>query len=162
MPNPTESDLRNVHQSARDKYGHVTTAGSKDLVVGRWRWLNMAIAPEDRVQAYIDKKKWMVGQAKGGWAAGFMAFGGKISPKGWIGRHVVAGTIRGWPANQPGVFDVSITNNSAWASNGDPDRIVANALAGRERDLEKLIQRILEKRWGEGAAGYDVLSHRKE
>ncbi|MEI8289577.1 MAG: hypothetical protein WCH99_08885 [Verrucomicrobiota bacterium] len=156
LPNPSTSDLAKIHNEHRGKRGRVTTAGSKDIIVGRWRWLNIVVAPFDAVQAYIEKKKLMVGQGRGGWAAGFKAFGGKISEKGWIGRHIKAGKISGWPPKQPGVINVSITNNSAWASNGDPDRIIENSIAGRERDMEKAIQIILENTWGAGAAGYDV------
>lgn len=151
ISNPTPGDLAKVHDAARGKRGRVTTAGSKDLVVGRWRWLNMAVAPEGAVQAYIDKKKLNVGQGRGGWAAGFKVFGGKISAKGWVGRHIGAGEVRGWPPENNTNIKVAIINNSAWASNGDPDRIVDNAMEFRKRDMERMIQRILEKRWGEEA-----------
>lgn len=155
MPHPSTQDLHQVHESHRGKRGRVTTAGKADLVVGRWRWLNIVVAPEKTVEEYIKRKQWMVGQGKGGWVAGFKAFGGQISAKGWVGRHADAGSIHGWPPAAPGVINVTISNHSQWASNGDPDRIIENAMASRERDMESLIARILEKRWGEGAAHFD-------
>ncbi len=161
LANPTQGDLEKIHSEHRGKRGRVTTAGSKDIVVGRWRWLNIMVAPMDRVTAYIEKKKLMVGQARGGWAAGFAALGGKISSKGWVGRHMGAGSISGWPSKRKGEIAITITNNSAWASNGDPDRVMENALAGRERDMERAIQIILEKRWGAGAGG-ERESHQKQ
>jgi len=160
MPNPSSHDLKSIHDAHRGVRGRVTTAGAKDLVVGRWRWLNIVVAPEKVVDEYIKRKQWMVGQGKGGWVAGFRAFGGQISAKGGVGRHQDAGSVRGWPPSQPGVINVTITNHSRWASNGDPDRIIENAMASRERDMEKLIDRILEKRWGEGAAHFDKQSGR--
>lgn len=156
MPNASEADLARVHKEHRGKRGRVTTAGSKDIVVGRWRWLNIIVAPFAAVDAYIKKKKLMVGQGKGGWAAGYVAFGGKLSEKGWVGRHMKSGSVRGWPPAQPGIINVSITNNSAWASNGDPDRIIENALESRERDMEKAIEIMLEKRWGAGAISESI------
>lgn len=155
MPNPSNQMLNEVHEQHRGHRGRVTTAGSADLVTGRWRWLNIVVAPEKNLEEYIKRKQWMVGQAKGGWAAGFKAFGGNISAKGWVGRHIDAGTVRGWPNTEPGVINVTITNHSAWAGNGDPDRVIQNAVTSRERDMEQLIVRILEKRWGEGAAHFD-------
>jgi hypothetical protein len=152
LPNATMADLKKIHAEHRGKRGRVTTAGQKDIVIGRWRWLNIAVVNESIAEEYIELQKKMVGQARGGWAAGYVAFGGKISLKGWVGRHKDAGTVRGWPPAQKNVINVSITNNSAWASNGDPDRVVENAIAGRERDIEKAIQIILENRWGKGAA----------
>lgn len=155
LANPSNEDLAKVHQEHRGKRGRVTTAGSKDIIVGRWRWLNIVVAPFDVVQAFIAKKQKMVGQGRGGWAAGFIKLGGKISTKGWVGRHANAGTCD--VRLERGNVNIKIVNNSRWASNGDPDRIIETALAGRARDLEKLIQLILEKRWGKGAAGYDTM-----
>jgi hypothetical protein len=156
LPNAKVGALRRVHKAHRTKRGRVTTAGTKDVIVGRWHWLNLAVAKEEVVAKYVEMKKRMVGQGRGGWAAGFMKFGGKMSSRGWIGRHSSAGKISGWPPSMKNAINVSIRNNSAWASNGDPDRVVANALAGRERDMEKDIQIVLEKMWGRGAAGYNV------
>lgn len=149
LPTATEADLQKVHQEHRGKRGRVTTAGSKDLVVGRWRWLNIVVAPQAAVQAYIEKLKKMVGQGKGGWAAAYMKLGGKLSPRGWIGRHANAGSLTGWPPANPGNIKMTITNNSAWASNGDPDRVIENALASRERDMERKLKAILEGQWDE-------------
>ena len=158
LPNPSSEQLAKVHESHRGKRGRVTTAGKADLVVGRWRWLNIVVAPWTAVDAYIEKKKAMVGQAKGGWAAGFAKLGGKISTKGWVGRHMGAGTFSG--GADGGVVNITITNNSAWASNGDPDRILENAMEGRQRDMEKGLAVILEKRWDQGAATFDKTTGR--
>ena len=156
LPNASLADLDKVHQEHRGKRGRVTTAGEKDIVVGRWRWLNIAVAGAGIVDQYIELKKKNVGQARGGWAAGYLAFGGKISLKGWVGRHMDAGSVTGWPPSSRGEINVSITNNSAWASNGDPDRIVENAIAGRERDIEKAIEMILTKRWGDQGGKHEA------
>ncbi|HEY1790676.1 MAG TPA: hypothetical protein VGJ73_21185 [Verrucomicrobiae bacterium] len=151
LPHATITDLKKIHADHRGKRGRVTTAGAGDVVIGRWRWLNIAVVNESIAEEFIELQKKNVGQARGGWAAAYVAFGGKISVKGWVGRHMEAGTIRGWPPTQKGIINVSFTNNSAWASNRDPDRVVENAIGGRERDIEKAIEIILEKRWGKGA-----------
>ena len=153
--NPSTKNLLATQNAQRTKRGRVTTAGSKDIVVGRWRWLNMVVAPADAVDKFIEYRKKMVGQARGGWAAGYNAFGGRISERGWVGRHMSAGSIIGWPPSARGIINCVIVNNSAWASNGDPDRIIDNALQGRQRDIERSIEVILTKRWGLGAASFD-------
>lgn len=156
MPNPSSEMLARVHEAHRGKRGRVTTAGSKDIVTGRWRWLNIAVAPLANVTAYIKKKKAMVGQGKGGWAAGFLKLGGKMSTRGWVGRHARSGTCKA--SFEGNSVNIQITNNSAWALDGDPDRIIDNALAGRQRDMEKLIAVIMTKRWGEGAATFNPIT----
>lgn len=156
MPNPSSEMLARVHEAHRGKRGRVTTAGSKDIVTGRWRWLNIVVAPMANVMAYIKKKQAMVGQGKGGWAAGFMKLGGRMSTRGWVGRHARSGTCKA--SFEGNNVSIQITNNSAWALDGDPDRIIANSLAGRQRDMEKLIAVILTKRWGEGAATFNPIT----
>jgi hypothetical protein len=60
------TDLQKVHSAHRGKRGRVTTAGSKDVVIGRWRWLNIAVASEKIVEEFIELAKKNVGQARGG------------------------------------------------------------------------------------------------
>lgn len=144
-PQASNEDLAKHHNANRTKRGRVTTAGARTRNVGRWRWLDVIVTKEQRVKSYIREKLKMVGQAKGGWAAGFMKLGGRMSMRGWIGRHSDAGECRA----QFGKYQASIEiiNRSRWATSGDPDRIIAASLAGRDRALKANIEGILKKNW---------------
>jgi hypothetical protein len=143
----TMEDLKAAHEAQRGKRGRVTTAGTRDRVVGRWRWLDVLVTKADILNQYIKKAQAGVGQAKGGWAAGFIGLGGKCAT--WIKRHSNAG--RGINASTPGNFSFTFVNESKWASGGDDDRIIEKSLEGREEALKGRIEHELVKRWGEGA-----------
>lgn len=145
LDNPTMQQLTKVHNQARGNRGRVTTAGQRDKVIGRWHWLNVVVTKEKLVQQFIRLKERMVGQAKGGWAAGFIRFGGKLSPRGWIGYHAKAGKVTGWV--QPGKVNVSLINESAWAGGGDPDRVMESSLHGRVEAIKADIGHILDRAW---------------
>ncbi len=154
-PNATIADMRKTHEAHRIKRGHVTTAGTGDRVVGRWRWVDALVTKEERVKAFIKHKQNYVGQAKGGWGTSFAELGGSLSPKGWIGKHAFGtGVPRAGECVKNLSGDnlfVKMINKSAWASGGDSDRIREGAMAGRARALAGNIRRQLEKLWGNKA-----------
>jgi len=146
QPHASDSVLKATHEEHRTKRGRVTTAGTRDRVIGRWRWLNVLVTSENIVRAFIEKRKKMVGQGKGGWASLFTQCGGKMSQNGWVGRHEkTAGTcIAKFDGD---TADILATNRSAWASSGDDDRIVEQSMQGRGRAMEANIKGQIEKRW---------------
>lgn len=145
--NATFEDMRATHQSQRGKRGRVTTAGQRDRVVGRWVWMDVLVTKEALVKQYIAKAIKSVGQAKGGWADGFIKLGGKCAT--WINRHRKAG--QGIDSSTAGHFSFTFINASKWASGGDDQRIIEKSLAGREEALKGRIVHELEKTWGKGA-----------
>ncbi|MGN6552529.1 MAG: hypothetical protein ACTHLW_02190 [Verrucomicrobiota bacterium] len=149
IPNAGQDIIASTHNLHRTKRGRVTTAGSRDRVVGRWRWLNILVTNATNVNRYVTFRLRMVGQAKGGWAKSFIALGGRMSAKGWVGRHSDAGECHAQFAK--GDIRITMINHSAWASGGDPDRIIEKSLEGRTKALSARIRRELEQRWGEGA-----------
>jgi hypothetical protein len=148
--NATNAELMATHAEHRGKRGRVTTAGSRDRVVGRWRWLNVLTTLESTVKGFIKLKQRMVGQAKGGWAAAFIKLGGRMSKSGWVGRHAEkAGRCE--VRIKPGDIHIEMINQSAWASGGDDERIIEKSIAGREKAIQGRIARELDKHWGKGA-----------
>ena len=155
-PNASDTELGEHHQQARQARGRVGNIKSKLDPVGRWNWLNVITTKETAVKAYIEKKKKAVGQAKGGWAAGFMALGGRMSKRGWVGRHSNSGTfVNGTRGNH---LSFTIINNSKWASDGDPDRVIEAAMQGRAEAMAGNIKRVLTKVWGNKSGQAGVLS----
>lgn len=148
-PKASMSDLAKWHKAARTKRGRVTTAGQKDLVVGRWRWLNKIVTKAQTVSKYVKMRQKQVGQAKGGWAAAFMRFGGRMSLNGWIGKHAARfGRVRSnFTTDQ---IAIRMTNQSRWASAGDPDAIIPKAIAGRAESLKAAIWRQMNDAWKKG------------
>lgn len=144
-PNATMDELAQVHESHRTKRGRVTTAGSKDKIVGRWRWLEILITSKKAADAYIAKKKKAVGQGKGGWAKGFADLGGRISSSGWVGRHWKAGdcSIR----NENGQIEIILTNRSKWASGGDDQRIIEKSLERRAENMKEFCEGVIANKW---------------
>jgi hypothetical protein len=151
LPNATLSDLAQAHQEHRTKRGRVTTAGQRDRVVGRWRWLNVIIVKDRLLERFIKQKQKMVGQAKGGWVDAFIKCGGQISGGGWVGRHRKAGT--GLVKVGGHSVKISYINRSQWAGGGDPTRVVAKTLEGRERAMHNFILRRLKDQWGAERGG---------
>lgn len=149
-PKATMSDLAKVHQMARTKRGRTSQAGMiKEKRVGRWKWLNKMVTREATVKKFIKKKLKEVGQAKGGWAASFMRFGGRMSINGWIGKHAAKwGRVQSRLTDD--VIDIKMYNRSAWAGSGDPDRIIPKAIAGRAESLKAAIWRQMNDAWKKG------------
>lgn len=148
--NASMQDMMMHHKQARTSRGRVTTTGERTRNIGRWRWMNVMVTSEKSVESFIKEKQRMVGQAKGGWAAGYMLLGGRMSKGGWVGWHADKAGYAHKNQTQNSV-EVEITNNSAWASGGDPDRIIEKAFEGRVKALEGSIDREIQKQWSAAA-----------
>jgi hypothetical protein len=88
--------------------------------------------------AYLRTTQGHVGQAKGGWAASLTGLGGNVAA--WIRVHSRSGQFTDSleSALAPSlVFE----NQSEWASSGDDDRIVANAIRSRATQIEASLAR---------------------
>lgn len=122
---PEKGDLRNVsvlpfapalHDKARDSRGRVT------------RFKRQATPDADLVTEYVSEIQTHVGRGKGGWAKSLIGLGG--TPAAWIAAHADAGTFAD-KADDPVKGYILMTNESEWASRGDDDRVVSNALRSR-------------------------------
>jgi hypothetical protein len=113
-----------MHQEARASRGRVLKFQGK-------------VTPDtDKVRDYIKTVQDRVGRGRAGWAVSLIALGGK--PSGWIVRHAKGDTgtfedradVRGY---------LRMENRSEWAEAGDEDRIVANAIRSRTRNIREAI-----------------------
>ena len=151
MPNASKSQILDHHNANRGKRGRVTMAGQKTRNVGRWRWLDVMVVKEEVLKAYIAWKQSFVGQGKGGWASGVIRCGGKVAK--WVAPHVSAGDVKDnldTPEAHQGTVSITFINHSRWASNGDPDRVIASSLEGRAKAVEADIKHRLESIWKTG------------
>ena len=92
------------------------------------------------VTGYIRNLQNMVGQAKGGWVNALEKCGGRAA--NWISRHKKAGVDQSKFEGDD--LKASGINLSAWASIGDEDRIVSQAMAGRAQALEAKLKHAVE------------------
>lgn len=113
-----------LHRKAQDRRGRVR------------RWKRVVTPDADAVKFYIASVQHLVGQGKGGWAAALMDLGGK--PAQWIANHAESGTIED-KADNPVSAYILMTNRSRWASGGDDDRIVENAIKTRTDAIKTYI-----------------------
>ncbi|MFM7102474.1 MAG: hypothetical protein ACKO3N_15045 [Verrucomicrobiota bacterium] len=116
-----------LHQEARDRRGRVPEKYDTALTLD-----------VKEVRAYIRQAQDHVGRAKGGWASGVVALGGKVP--GWVSRWTGTGRFRDELAN-PVLRYIRQENTSEWAGRGDEDRVLARAMEGRTKailgDLER-------------------------
>lgn len=125
-----------LHQKARDRRGRVQ------------RWTGMVTPDRDAVRDYIKSQQDHVGRGKGGWAAAFMAAGGR--PASWVARWASTGEVDD-RLTDPVVAYIKAENRSEWAAHGDDDRIVASALKSRTKDILTDIELRLAQAAGEAA-----------
>ena len=150
-PDAQLAELQALHERQRGARGRVSLAGMKDRRIGRWHWMETIVTLERSVAAYVKSKCRNVGQARGGWADGYIQMGGRLSPRGWVGYHRRWGgcdhnldSVEAWTKPR-----VHIENRSAWANAGDPDRVIERCIAERERAMEASILHELEEAWKE-------------
>jgi hypothetical protein len=131
---PQGSDLRGVsvvepnfpqmHEEARASRGRVH------------KFQRKVTPAADKVREYIRTVQSRVGRGRAGWGVSLIALGGK--PQAWVVRHANRNT---------GVFEdradvagyIRMENRSEWAEAGDDDRIVANAIRSRTRNIREAI-----------------------
>jgi hypothetical protein len=119
-----EPKFPEMHQQARASRGRVLKFQGR-------------VTPDaDKVRDYIKTVQDRVGRGRSGWAVSLLSLGGK--PSGWIVRHAKRDT---------GTFEdrvdaqgyMRMENRSEWAEAGDEDRIVANAIRSRTRNVREAI-----------------------
>lgn len=131
---PQGSELRGVsvvepkfpemHEQARSSRGRVL------------KFQGVVTPDADKVREYIRTVQGHVGRGRSGWAVSLLALGGK--PSAWVLRHAKRDT---------GLFEdrvdaqgyIRMENRSEWAEAGDEDRVVANAVRSRTRNVREAI-----------------------
>ena len=119
-----------LHQNARDRRGRVRKETGN------------ATLDREEVRAHLKRQQDHVGRAKGGWAAAFMAVGGK--PSDWIARWATVGRVEDRLTDPVASF-IRAENRSEWAQSGDDDRIVSDALQSRSSDILTDLRKRMER-----------------
>ncbi len=140
--------LRNTRAMAFSPEWHVKNRISRGRArTGKKGNLGFVTLGPQAVQArgYLKDVQRRVGWAKAGWNAGLIGLGG--TPKGdWIARH---GKKRGALVDGRSADDpfVQVINDTGWArygSMGEGERILANAIRARARDMESYYFRMMK------------------
>lgn len=115
---------KDVHRRARDRRFRVA------------KWTGRMTTEADEWDAYVQRMRGRVGEAKGGWATGLLAMGGSASQ--WVKVHSYAGEFVD-ALKDPSAPYIQATNRSSWAKGGDDSRTVRNTLRIRARILGEKI-----------------------
>lgn len=147
-PSPSRSWMQQIRGEHRDRRGRVNYKGQErsgaDDRVTVLKWP----VPEQQFEMLGEHLTHNVGRARAGWANAFVALGGKISGAGWVGRWLGKTGSCQADFSKPWNASVLMVNSSEWASGGDEDRIRAQAMAQRERAIEKHLEFVLKEKWG--------------
>lgn len=105
----------------------------------------VTLGPEGRkARAYMKEIKGHVGWARAGWNAGIVGLGGTVRAS-WVSRHGNSGGFLNNGTASPDPF-IHIGNTTSWAkygSQGEGNRILANAISARARDMESYAIRMM-------------------
>lgn len=127
------SEFASVHSRRRDSRGRIR--------VTRRPYATIHVR---ELRRYISQRQENVGMARGGWSP-FLIAQGKSVPQ-WIARHARQGTFVD-RTKDFALPSITLTNRSRWAwYRSETDRIMENALRGREMALAVKCQRILNRR----------------
>jgi len=101
-PDATSVPMRE-HHKRYFRGGRMSSAGTKDRQIGRWKWIDKMIVPPQAATRYLRLMQSRVGTAKSGWVKAAQGLGLKGIPK-WITRQRGAshgifkvGRAKGWP-----------------------------------------------------------------
>jgi hypothetical protein len=169
-PDATEGEIYQHHQKFRSKVtGRVTTAGRRDEIIGRWRFVDIMHVKADRLKSYIKKAQKSVGRLRAGWVPASLAFAARAKRVAKIPDWVMS------QANKAGTFTDAMDkdgNGYLESANSTPYagvnralvRIADFALARAQRNLsrysQKRIQQICDRFNKAGAPGGVLASFR--
>jgi hypothetical protein len=144
-PNASMGEMRAHHEKFRSKRtGRVTTAGSYDRTIGRWKFVDKMYVKHSRMNSYIRQRAKEVGKLKGGWAGGTVKWKGGKKPAKWIMNHAKTGNcIDRMKENGNGYLEirneVAGQNRPGWKG---INRFVVNS---RERGFQKELKAAVRK-----------------
>ena len=152
-PDASMTDMRSFHKKFFVN-GKMSSAGSRDRTIGRWKFLDKMFVSESTMNAYKESVLKKVGIAKAGWASCALKL--KKVNKG----SLTAGFPK-WVTRHTGDFDngrvqdmtsdlknprVELTNKTPWASNVIPASEELRAKSVVATKMKKQMEAILKKR----------------
>lgn len=141
-PNATLSDLREHHK----KYfrnGRMTRAGGATRDVGRWKFIDRLVIPEETFQAYLKEQQAKVGYLASGWRVAAKRLG--ISLPAWIAN--ADGPSTALVEVSDSRLRIVATNEVSFASTRLPRRRIQWAIDRQTKRMEKQWNDWIEKRF---------------
>ena len=141
--NPSGNQQRmREHHRRYFKNGRMTSAGTGDRVIGRWKWVDKMIIPPAALKQYLKYAYAKVFFAKSGWAKAAAALRAKLPQ--WITRHKGQGVFaqssrNGWPQFRVGNAVDYIQDT------GDDLRILKFALRLTVRKMKRQLSVTMQK-----------------
>lgn len=152
-PDASMTDMRSFHKKFFLN-GKMSSAGSRDKTIGRWKFLDKMFVSEATMNAYKETVLKKVGIAKAGWASCALKLkkvnkGSLIAgfPK-WVTRHTGDfdnGRVQDMTADRKNPR-VEVTNKTPWASDVIPASEELRAKSVVATKMKKQMEAILKKR----------------
>ena len=136
QPGATTSTMKKHHNKYRDKRGRVSTAGRKDVQIGRHVFMDKMFVTPGRYKAYLKYVKGRVGMGKAGWNAAATAL--KVSRPKWIKRHGLSGGSVKVAINKPIYPTITVVNAIQHIqAHGAKNRVMVKAIKSQTKNLRK-------------------------
>jgi len=106
----------------------------------------VTLGPEGRdARRYLKNIQKHVGWARAGWNSGIIGLGGTVKAP-WVSRHGMGqgSLVNGTSAPDPFIQVINSTSWAKYGSMGEGNRIIANAINARARDMESYFLRMMK------------------
>ncbi|SVD98913.1 uncharacterized protein METZ01_LOCUS451767, partial [marine metagenome] len=136
QPDASISTMKKHHNKYRGTNGRVSSAGRKDLVIGRHVFMDKMFVSPGRFKAYMKYLKKRIGKGKGGWNAAATAL--KVGRPKWIKQHGSSGGRVRVSINHPIHPTIRVTNEIRYMQkHGIRNRIMQKAIKSQTNNLRK-------------------------
>lgn len=157
-PRFSASPLKSTRAIAFSPELHAKNRNARGRVSGRRNFGTVTLGPQGiKARGYMKDRQKNVGWARAGWSAGIVGLGGVVKTS-WVSRH---GTGRGALTDGRGYSDpyVVVANNTGWARyrGREGERIIANAMASRFRDMQRYVERAMLRARDQALRGASAL-----
>jgi len=136
QPGASIGTMKKHHQKYRGTDGRVSSAGRKDLVIGRHVFMDKMFLTSGRFNAYMKFMKKRIGRGKGGWNAAANAL--KLGRPKWIKQHGSSGGSVRVSINHPIHPTIMETNSLSYIQkHGVKNKNMQRAVRSQTRNLRK-------------------------
>jgi hypothetical protein len=136
QPDASIGTMKKHHNKYRNKRGRVSTAGRKDVQIGRHVFIDKMFVKSGRFNAYFKYLKGRVGMGKGGWNAAATAL--KVGRPKWIKKHGSSGGRVKVSINHPIYPTIMVANEIRHIqAHGFRNRIMQKAVNSQTKNLKK-------------------------
>lgn len=142
LPHATQSDLR-AHHKKYFKNGRFTRAGGATRDIGRWKFIDRLVIPEDTFRAYLKEQQAKVGYLLSGWRVAAQKLGLPIPA--WVANADAPSTIV--MTVTPERIHIKATNEVPWASARITRPRIQWAIDRQAKKMEKQWQDWMQKRF---------------